>query len=213
MKKLNFWLFASLFVAAFTLTACGSDDDDNPGGSDNPGNPTSIVGKWSGFVPAWGEGLLSRYDHYLTYEFTADKKVTIKTVWYYATTDASEAQYAQEVTSEDYNYPAGTYIIEGAIFRFSGTYTDNNGKLVVSMNKTEWYDRDKGAYQAEDYGMPLEWYSKSDDNFDYSTQIDPTAVTISYKISGNKLIIEDNKRILTFHNHGMLTAEMTWQGK
>ena len=81
------------------------------------------------------------------------------------------------------------------------------------MNKMEFYDRDKDAYQAEDYGMPLEWYSKSDDNFDYSTQIDPTAVTINYKISGNKLIIEDNKRILTFHNHGMLTAEMTWQGK
>ena len=46
MKKLNFWLFASLFVAAFTLTACGSDDDDNPGGSDNPGTPSSLVGKW-----------------------------------------------------------------------------------------------------------------------------------------------------------------------
>ena len=28
MKKLNLWLFASLFVAAFTLTACGSDDDE-----------------------------------------------------------------------------------------------------------------------------------------------------------------------------------------
>ena len=30
MKKLNLWLLASLFVAAFTLSACGSDDDDNP---------------------------------------------------------------------------------------------------------------------------------------------------------------------------------------
>jgi hypothetical protein len=28
MKKLNFWLFASLFIAAFTLTACGDDDED-----------------------------------------------------------------------------------------------------------------------------------------------------------------------------------------
>ena len=42
MKKLNLWLFLSLFVAAFTLTACGSDDDDNPGGSDNPGTPSSF---------------------------------------------------------------------------------------------------------------------------------------------------------------------------
>jgi hypothetical protein len=29
MKKLNFWLFASLFVAAFALTSCSGDDDDN----------------------------------------------------------------------------------------------------------------------------------------------------------------------------------------
>ena len=31
MKKLNLWLFASLFVAAFTLSACGSDDDKDDG--------------------------------------------------------------------------------------------------------------------------------------------------------------------------------------
>ena len=30
MKKLNLCLFLSLFVAAFTLTACGDDKDDNP---------------------------------------------------------------------------------------------------------------------------------------------------------------------------------------
>ena len=30
MKKLNPWLFLSLFVAAFTLSACGGDKDDNP---------------------------------------------------------------------------------------------------------------------------------------------------------------------------------------
>ena len=30
MKKLNPWLFLSLFVAAFTLSACGDDKDDNP---------------------------------------------------------------------------------------------------------------------------------------------------------------------------------------
>ena len=28
MKKLHLWLLASLFVAAFTLTACGDDDDE-----------------------------------------------------------------------------------------------------------------------------------------------------------------------------------------
>lgn len=38
MKKLNLWLLASLFVAAFTLTACSSSDStsDGPGGSTPP---------------------------------------------------------------------------------------------------------------------------------------------------------------------------------
>ncbi len=36
MKKLNLWLLASLFVAAFTLTACSSSDSTSSGGGDNP---------------------------------------------------------------------------------------------------------------------------------------------------------------------------------
>ena len=32
MKKLNFWLLASLFVAAFTLAACGDDEEETTGG-------------------------------------------------------------------------------------------------------------------------------------------------------------------------------------
>ena len=36
MKKLNLWLFASLFVAAFTLSACSSSDDSPSSG---PGQP------------------------------------------------------------------------------------------------------------------------------------------------------------------------------
>jgi hypothetical protein len=42
MKKLNLWLLASLFVAAFTLAACGDDNDDKP--RDN--NP--LFGRWEG---------------------------------------------------------------------------------------------------------------------------------------------------------------------
>lgn len=29
MKQLNLWLFAGLFAAVFTLSACGGDDDTN----------------------------------------------------------------------------------------------------------------------------------------------------------------------------------------
>ena len=38
MKKLNLWLLASLFVAAFTLSACGSDDD--------PKESNPLFGRW-----------------------------------------------------------------------------------------------------------------------------------------------------------------------
>lgn len=40
MKKWNIWLLMSLFVAAFTLSACG-DDDDEPKAAEN-----ELVGKW-----------------------------------------------------------------------------------------------------------------------------------------------------------------------
>ena len=40
MKKLNLWLLASLFVAAFTLSACSSDDSTSGGGG-NPGAPVN----------------------------------------------------------------------------------------------------------------------------------------------------------------------------
>jgi len=55
MKKLNFWLLAGLFVSAFAMTSCGSDDDDNtvpptPEGSTT--NPSAITkenlkGEWN----------------------------------------------------------------------------------------------------------------------------------------------------------------------
>lgn len=66
MKKLNFWLFASLFIAAFTLSACGSDDDDSTATPSTVPSETStdevttasLKGTW-------------KYDFYeMTYEFT-----------------------------------------------------------------------------------------------------------------------------------------------
>ena len=58
MKKLNFWLCASLFLAAFTLSACGGDDDDNNNNnvSDPPVDETvkvsegTLKGTWDGFL-------------------------------------------------------------------------------------------------------------------------------------------------------------------
>ncbi len=61
MKKLNFWLLASLFVGSLAFTACSSGSDDGPGPSPQPGptptpaptpvNPSDMtMAKLSGFV-------------------------------------------------------------------------------------------------------------------------------------------------------------------
>ena len=62
MKKLNLWLLLSLFAAAFTLTACG-DDDDTPSKVPNSSGFTTadIVGSWS----------LKLENFTLTYSFTS----------------------------------------------------------------------------------------------------------------------------------------------
>ena len=66
MKKLNLWLLASLFVAAFTLTACGSDDDDN-----KPTDTDPLFGRWEA-QQSFG------VDTNISYAFVigADKKIS-----------------------------------------------------------------------------------------------------------------------------------------
>ena len=46
MKKLNLWLFLSLFIAAFTLTACGDDNDSVTPPPAPEGDVSSIEGTW-----------------------------------------------------------------------------------------------------------------------------------------------------------------------
>ena len=46
MKKLNLWLLASLFVAAFTLAACGDDNDSVTPPPAPEGDVSSIEGTW-----------------------------------------------------------------------------------------------------------------------------------------------------------------------
>lgn len=54
MKKLNFWLLASLFVAAFTLSACGDDEENNenvtPPNGNVEVNAENLKGTWDGAV-------------------------------------------------------------------------------------------------------------------------------------------------------------------
>jgi hypothetical protein len=109
MKKLNLWLLASLFVAAFTLTACGDDDDS---GSPAP-TPTSVVGTWDAFIKASNpDDMALRYSHKLTYVFKQDGTFKIRTIY-------GEGQSSEQFHGEE------TVV-------FSGKYVANNGKLQFS---------------------------------------------------------------------------------
>ena len=87
MKKLNFWLFASLLFTACAVTSCSKDDDE-----DTPSGPTSIVVKWVGEWPAIDEDkrvsqmddLMWRYAHKLFYTISSDKTFEIveSACWY-----------------------------------------------------------------------------------------------------------------------------------
>ena len=186
MKKLNLWLFASLFVAAFTLTACGSDDDDN-----TPAGPTSIVGKWSASVPAWGDGLCSRYNHDITYEFKSDKTFVVQADWSGGGEDVKQ------------------------LCRFSGTYSDANGTVTLSMKKAEHYQN--GQFVEDQSLMFFLWdvYDAQTRtwSFDWQADIDPSAIALPYSISGSKLKLGHSNKNLVFRNHGLLTATFDWQGK
>ena len=186
MKKLNLWLLASLFVAAFALSACG-DDDDTPG--DNPGAPTSIEGKWHAYVKAWGDGLCSRYNHEMTYEFKSDKTFVFLADW---SGDEEKQQ-----------------------FRFTGSYTTANGTVTLNFKKAEFYYN--GNYVEDESALYFIWDVKDSKtgtwSFDWQSDIDPSAVALPYSISGSKMEFGNPHRNLVFHNHGLLTATFDWQGK
>lgn len=208
MKKLNLWLLASLLVTAFALTSCSDDDDDNDASS------ASVVGKWSAYVKGDDpSSLLWRYDHNIVYELNDDKTFTIKCGWYWLT---NEVQYAQEVTPEDPKIPDGFYIVEGTIFRFTGTYTNAKGKLVLTINKIAMYNRESNKYFNQEGGIGMAWIVKDTTTGSWSwdeQEVDEQAIEIPYSISGSQLTLGKPNTILTFYNHGMFTNTLTKQRK
>ena len=207
MKKMNFWLLASLFAAAFTLTACGDDDDD-----DNTGGSTSVVGTWTAYVDAVDESMMGRYDHYLLYELKSDNTFTITTAYYYKSTNPSDAQYAIKLSADDYQFPSGTYVIDSELYRFTGTYTDANGQLKLNVKQWSFSDRERNSYVIGDGEMAFDVlkYDASKRSWEYHNQyMMNNAVTIPYKISGNKLILFDENTCLSFNYHSMLTSTLT----
>ena len=77
MKKLNLWLLLSLFVATYTLSACGGDDDDSSkkpdvtdvqggdGGGNNGGNGNQTTSQ----LTVSEETLQGTWDGYLEHDF------------------------------------------------------------------------------------------------------------------------------------------------
>ena len=207
MKKMNFWLLASLFTAAFTLTACGDDDDD-----DNTGGSTSVVGTWTAYINAFDESMMGRYDHYLVYEFKSDNTFNIITAYYFPSTDPQYVEYAYKPSADDYQFPSGTYVIDSELYRFTGTYTDANGQLKLNVKQWSFSDRERNSYVIDDGEMAFNVlkYDASKRSWEYHNQyMMSNAVTIPYKISGNKLILFDENTCLSFNYHSMLTSTLT----
>ena len=99
MKKWNLWLLASLFVAAFTLTACSKDDDDDKK------NSMSLIGTWK----AWDS---MDETHYQLLTFNKDKTFSL--------------DYVNIISSQPYTYNwSGTWTEEDGNLVITATqYTE-----------------------------------------------------------------------------------------
>ena len=132
MKKLNLWLFLSLFVAAFTLSACGSDDDDNTGGGPMP---DGVVGKWA---------------HKLYYTLSSNNTIELleSACWY--TNESDMKQYDKPSISIDPARPNGYYLGERIVHRMSGTYSLSGNKITLNFDKEGWGSNEQ--VQMDDLG-------------------------------------------------------------
>ncbi|MBO4611606.1 MAG: hypothetical protein J5671_00365 [Bacteroidaceae bacterium] len=200
MKKLNFWLLVSLFVAAFTVVACGDDeeplgpDSNNNTSTDSTANPKDSIGSPtdstttptdSTNIPPVENKLLGTWSYKgVTYTFTNDEveiKVNDETIFYNA-------------------------------FDFKGAYTYNNGILRYSYGDNKAVMKVEFAYgeqvlvmkavpdNADDYSLgetaiwlfkngiaPNTPVSDTQGQWFWYFQDDSTDVRAAVKISGNEI--------------------------
>ncbi len=190
MKKLNLWLFLSLFVAAFTLSACGSDDDDNTGGGPMP---DGVVGKWVGewaANPDSPDQLMWRYAHKLYYIVGSNNTIELleSACWY--TNESDMKQYDKPSISIDPARPNGYYLGERIVHRMTGTYSLSGNKMTLNFDK-EGYGSDEQV-QMQEYSLKQ---------------------TYEYKISGNKLQVGDGSLVACSPHNLVVYDWMTYQGK
>ena len=154
MKKLNFWLLASLFVAAFTVAACG--DEDEPLGPDNnnnnptdstttpkdstvtlPVNAENLKGTWDGFVEHdFAQGYYQRW----RINFDGENYTTWHTHQMVGTT-YDEEQGLKTVGNKE-----------------QGTWKYENGKLVLTPAK-QWASYYLTAKSINDPNMYYVYYN------------------------------------------------------
>ena len=135
MKKLNLWLLLSLFVAAFTLSACGSDDDDDT----PPANTNPLVGTWEStgtgaFEPTHGSALHNAYQMRGIYT-VKDNVITVTySQFSWVSTEDGVTILDNEDTDQTYQY---TYKFENNNLLISGDDDSNGGILdnVVFVKK------------------------------------------------------------------------------
>ncbi len=131
MKKLNLWLFASLFVAAFTLSACGSDDDD-----DKPTTATLVGTKWYEEQTMDGHFL-----NYVTYIFDNNGQVSFGNLqemndgkWHKWTRHT----YSYKVNGNSFSWgneeytTSGTYVIEGDVLKLT---RNGGGTNIIQLKR------------------------------------------------------------------------------
>lgn len=194
MKKLNYWLLASLFVGSLAFVACGDDKDNTPAPPTPPAGPTGIVGKWVGDFPAQPDDpnfLMWRYAHKLIYVINPDNtfEITESACWY--DTDPAEAENDKPSIAIDPIRPTGAYLIERIAHRMIGTYTlGENNKITINTTKEAF---------------------SSDGNFNFVDPEDPEPRTFEYTINGNKLKIGDGSVVPVTPHNLIAYGELTWQ--
>ena len=135
MKKLNLWLFASLFVAAFTLTACGDDDE-------TPANTNAISGTWK-WVQNYGDDASSVvtlvFDNNNGYKKTEEKWLggQLHVRWIYTGTyallDGNKVSVSVNKTYCQNPEDPEPWDTENPADSFTATYRINGNNLYVTI--------------------------------------------------------------------------------
>ena len=196
MKKLNLWLLASLFVAAFTLSACGDDDDspsvppaDVPDGTIPAGN--DLIGTWT----------VNSTDESYTFTFT-QAELTCKT--------KSGVNYQGSYTLKDGVLSYGGHEYKPALLKnksvlvFKVLVKDGEGKEYEELAMILFKKGASVSTSSDELQGKWHWYMFGDTQY----------IRAGWKFDGNKfeLVITPwgEKYVGTYtYSHGIVNLKVT----